>query len=216
MELVTKTPLKAQYTTPEVLNEFISFGFLGLYGIEPSAGEGVFTTRKQTSFSTFTTNNTMNYTPLFILGIKLIQLLAEVGRTKYTTLAERCGATFSLETGVTEPEPVKPETPPLPATPSTSGYIKGVLKKSDYNTRSAYVRTIPTFKTYINSLQHSDPNYDLKMKSYEEYYMFGLQQNKTSGFAGVWLKDTDAKTIKTLLENKKKEHEDYLVIQEEL
>ncbi len=217
VEIVGKTPLKPQYTTPDVLNEFISFGFLGLYGLEPSVMEGVFTTRKQTSFSTFTTNNTMNYTPLFILGIKLIQLLTEVGRTKYTALAERCGTTIGLETGVDEPVRI-PETPVVAPvlTSEPISTVSGVLKKSDYSTRAAYKSTIKTFKTYIQSLEPSDPNYDLKMKSYEDYYMFGLQQNKTAKFAGVWLNDTDAKDMKTLLENKKKEREEYLNQQSEL
>jgi DNA repair exonuclease SbcCD ATPase subunit len=133
LTIVDKTPLKAKYTTPEVLNEFISFGFLGLYGVDNS-----FTLRKKATFVEFTTDNTSNYTPLFILGIKLIQLLAESSRTKYATLADRCKISLFDGSDIKEPDRIQP----APVDKEYDAFIKQYDKSTLLKLSETYMKNI--------------------------------------------------------------------------
>jgi hypothetical protein len=75
----------------KLLTELGSFGYLTKVGIEPF-GEGRFKIRKEDASVPleFASTNKKYYTPLVVLGIKMIQLLSDLFETKYKSVLERC------------------------------------------------------------------------------------------------------------------------------
>ncbi len=81
----------AQGVSPLVIQSIIAGGgLLQTTGVQP-IGDSTFKVRNENAPNEFTQSNTMNYTPLMILGIKFVQLVYEQLHEKYSDLASRCG-----------------------------------------------------------------------------------------------------------------------------
>jgi hypothetical protein len=94
------------------LNTFIvelgTFGYMSSVYVEPRPGNFfVLKKRLHTTPFDFANKNTTHMTPLVILGIKMIQLMAGVLKDKYQDLARRCGSGgIGVDVQSREPTPV--------------------------------------------------------------------------------------------------------------
>ena len=92
----------------KLIIELNTFGYLSSVYVEPRPG--TFFILKKKGFTIpqeFAIHNTTHMTPLVILGIKMIQLMAKLLRVKYQELASRCGVSIHIESVSREP----PQTP---------------------------------------------------------------------------------------------------------
>ena len=101
-------PLKVEgRDLDKLIIELNTFGYLSSVSIEPRPGSFFILKKKGFTISQeFATANTTHTTPLVILGIKMIQLMAKLLRVKYQDLASRCGAALSADVGSREGSPV--------------------------------------------------------------------------------------------------------------
>lgn len=80
-----------QGVSPLIIQSIIAGGgLLQTAGVQP-IGDSQFKVRNENAPNEFTQSNTMNYTPLMILGIKFVQLVYKQLHEKYSDLASRCG-----------------------------------------------------------------------------------------------------------------------------
>jgi predicted nucleic acid-binding Zn-ribbon protein len=79
--------------------ELNTFGYLSSISVEPRPDSHVALLKKGFTISSdFATRNVAHTTPLVILGIKMIQLMAKILKLKYKEVAKRCGAPIGVET----------------------------------------------------------------------------------------------------------------------
>jgi hypothetical protein len=100
-------PLKVEgRDLDRLIIELNTFGYLSSVSIEPRPGTFFILKKKGFTISQeFASANTTHATPLVILGIKMIQLMAKLLRVKYQDLASRCGAVVSVDVGSRESSP---------------------------------------------------------------------------------------------------------------
>jgi hypothetical protein len=94
----------------KLIIELNTFGYLSSISIEPRPGNAFALMKKGFTISSeFASNNQTHTTPLVILGIKMIQLMAKLLKVKYMQLAKRCGAPIGVETVSRNASPAPPE-----------------------------------------------------------------------------------------------------------
>ncbi len=75
--------------------ELGTFGYLSTTGAIPKEGDAI-SVRHEKNPTEFDSNNTENYVPLVVLGIKFIQLLAKSLNEKYKVMRERCKGKITI------------------------------------------------------------------------------------------------------------------------
>ena len=168
------------------LNDLGSFGFLSKVVVEPTGVSNMRVKKVQgVGIPTeFVGENRAMTTPLVILGIKYIQLLAAVLNTKYTEIAQQCGVgspTIAVESEPEEAPPPKPVAPPAPAPPGpVEDYKQRVIDaikrgRGDFNTASAIGGAITNYTKLVT--QKGNP---VDKQNYNKYFLeilLGLYKN---------------------------------------
>jgi len=166
------------------LNDLGSFGFLSKV-IVGTTGVSNMSLKKVQGVGIptgFVGDNTAGETPLVVMGIKYIQLLAEVLNTKYSEIARQCGSSgVAIESEPEEAPPARPATPPpAPAPAPVADYKQRVIDairrgRGDFNTASAISGAISTYTKLVN--QKGNPK---DKQDYNRYFLeilLGLYKN---------------------------------------
>jgi hypothetical protein len=126
----------------------------------------------------FVGENTVGETPLVVMGIKYIQLLAEVINTKYSEIARQCGSSgVAIESEPEEAPPARPPSPPLaPVADYKQRVIEAIRRgRGDFNTASAIGGAISNYTRLVN--QKGNPQ---DKQNYNKYFLeilLGLYKN---------------------------------------
>ena len=164
------------------LNDLGSFGFLSKVIVGPTGISNMRLKKVQgVGIPTgFVGDTTAGETPLVVMGIKYIQLLAEVLNTKYSEIARQCGSSgVAIESEPEEAPPARPASPP-PAPAPVADYKQRVIDairrgRGDFNTFSAISGAITTYTKLVN--QKGNPQ---DKQNYNRYYLeilLGLYKN---------------------------------------
>jgi chromosome segregation ATPase len=146
-------PLKTSINLIKITIELGTFGYMSDIGITPEAPPaepGMFKLRKG-SLKEFSEENKSYYTPLVILGIKLIQLLEGVLEEKYKTLITKCG--------------LKSPTQERPMTADITAKAQAAIEKLEL-TKGTILGNISNILKAIDNLGRFDED---KRKYYIEY-----------------------------------------------
>ena len=164
------------------LNELGSFGILSKVIVEPTGVNKMILKKVQgVGIPTgFVGENTAGETPLVVMGIKYMQLLAEVLNTKYSEIARQCGSSgVAIESEPEEAPPARPVSPP-PAPAPVADYKQRVIDairrgRGDFNTASAIGTALSNYTRLVN--QKGNPQ---DKQNYNRYYLeilLGLYKN---------------------------------------
>jgi hypothetical protein len=164
------------------LNELGSFGILGKVIVKPieTSKMGLEKVQGVGIPKGFVGENTVGETPLVVMGIKYIQLLAEVLNTKYSEIARQCGSSgVAIESEPEEAPPARPASPP-PAPAPMADYKQRVIEairrgRGEFNTFSAISGAISTYTKLVN--QKGNPK---DKQDYNRYFLeilLGLYKN---------------------------------------
>ncbi len=140
------------------LNELGSFGFLSRIIVVPTGVSNMSVKKVQGVGipTVFVGENTIGETPLVVMGIKYIQLLAEVLNTKYSEIARQCGLPAGSPIAVeSEPEDAPPPPAPAPkpiASPPDSIKTRALESiQSIFSTGGSLISKIPAATIKIKS-----------------------------------------------------------------